>query len=288
VILPVLKDSCQGGSEFSQLVIAAASIADFGTIVLLFVLFSSDAARGEAKLILLGTLVLLPAAVALLIARAERSMRVSALLVRLQDTTAQIRVRGVFLLLAAFIALAQRLGLEVIFAAFTVGVILKLVDADEMAAHSNVRPKPEPVGFGVFIPMFFVARGSQFNLRALLSSPATTALVPVFFAALLVIRGLPAVLYRPLVGGRRAFAAGMLQATSLGFIVLAAQVGMELGMLSQAAGAALITAGLVSVVILPLAAITAVGRSDAGGGGDRTGHSGRSDALGPASGSYAA
>ena len=186
-------------------------------------------------------------------------MRLEAILVRLQDTTAQIRVRGIFLLLAGFIALAQGLGLEVVFAAFTAGVVLKLVDPDLMSGHSNARPKLEAVGFGIFVPMFFVTSGLQFNLRALMSSPATIALVPVFFAALLVIRGLPAVMYRPTLGTRRALAAGLLQATSLGFIVVAAQIGMELGMLTQGAGAALIAAGLLSVMILPLAAVTALG-----------------------------
>ena len=263
VVIPILKDAGQHASEFGQLVIAAASIADFGTIILLSVLFSGEATHTGAKAVLLGAFVVLAAAVGLLIARAARSMRLSGILARLQDTTAQIRVRGAFLLLAAFIALAQVLGLEVIFAAFTVGVILKLVDPDEMTERSNVRPKLEAAGYGVFVPMFFVASGLQFNVGALVSSAATIALVPVFFAALLVIRGLPAVLYRPVVGGRRAFAAAMLQATSLGFIVVAAQVGMELHLLSQATGAALIAAGLLSVITFPLTALIVLGRNEA-------------------------
>ena len=263
VIIPVLKDAGQEASAFGQLVIASASIADFATIVLLSVLFSREATRAGAKAVLLAGFVLLVGAVGLLIARAERSMRLEAILVRLQDTTAQIRVRGIFLLLAGFIALAQGLGLEVVFAAFTAGVVLKLVDPDLMSGHSNARPKLEAVGFGVLVPMFFVTGSLQFNLRALMSRPATIALVPVFFAALLVIRGLPAVMYRPTLGTRKALAAGLLQATSLGFIVVAAQIGMELGMLTQGAGAALIAAGMLSVMILPLAAVTALGPADA-------------------------
>ena len=69
-------------------------------------------------------------------------------------------------------------------------------------------------------------------------------------------------MYRATLGTRKALAAGMLQATSLGFIVVAAQIGMELGMLTQATGAALIAAGLLSVMIFPLAAVTALGRAD--------------------------
>ena len=264
VITPLLKDAGQSHSEFGQLIIAAASIADFGTILLLSVFFSREATSIGAKLVLLGTFALLAVVVALVIARAERSTWLSEILVRLQDTTAQIRVRGVFLLLMAFVALAQWFGLEVLFGAFAVGVILKLVDRDEMMVHSNVRPKLEAVGFGVFIPAFFVGSGLQFNLHALVASPATVALVPIFFAALLLIRSLPAALYRPMIGGRQALAAGMLQATSLGFIVVGAQVGMELGVLDQARGAALISAGLLSVLILPLTALTVLGRGKPG------------------------
>jgi predicted Kef-type K+ transport protein len=96
----------------------------------------------------------------------------------------------------------------------------------------------------------------RFDLAALLASPATVLHVPIFLFALLVIRGLPAILYRSRIGTRRVIVAGLLQATSLSFIVTATQIGMELGLLSRANGAALIAAGVLSVVIFPLLALT--------------------------------
>jgi hypothetical protein len=80
--------------------------------------------------------------------------------------------------------------------------------------------------------------------------------VPVFLLALLLARGLPAALYRPMVGSRGSLAAGLLQATSLPFIVAATGIGMELGILSPAIGAAMVVAGLLSVVLFPLGALT--------------------------------
>jgi hypothetical protein len=53
-------------------------------------------------------------AVAAAVAEAERSRRISAALVRLRDTSAQIRVRGAFVLLIGMVALAEQLGLELI------------------------------------------------------------------------------------------------------------------------------------------------------------------------------
>jgi predicted Kef-type K+ transport protein len=88
----------------------------------------------------------------------------------------------------------------------------------------------------------------------------------VFIVALLVIRGLPALLYRRQIDGRQTVAAGLLQATSLPFIVAATQIGMELGVLSQASGAALVAAGLLSVLIFPLAALTVLRGGDSGAG----------------------
>jgi Kef-type K+ transport system membrane component KefB len=263
IIVPMLKDAGQSASAFGQLVIASASIADFGTIILLSLFFSREATTTGAKLVLIGTFVLLAVAAGLAIARAERSTRFSALLQRLQDTTAQIRVRGAFLLLIAFVATARQLGLEVVFGAFTAGAILKLVDRDQMLTHPNFRLKLEAAGFGFFIPVFFVASGITFNLPALFASASTLALVPIFLAALLFARGLPALLYRPVIGGRRALVAALLQATSLPFIVVASQIGLDLGLLRPATGAAMVAAGLVSVLLFPMGALVLLRREAA-------------------------
>jgi len=76
-------------------------------------------------------------------------------------------------------------------------------------------------------------------------------MVPIFLAALLAVRGLPAILYRRLLGARNAAIAGLLQATSLPFIVAATAIGLDLGIIDAASSAALVAAGLLSVVIFP-------------------------------------
>jgi Kef-type K+ transport system membrane component KefB len=201
----------------------------------------------------------------------QRWTRVSQVLLRLQDTTAQIRVRGAFVLLVAFAALAQHLGLEVILGAFLAGAILTIVDRDQVMTHPEFRTKLSAAGFGIFIPIYFVSSGVNYHLHALLASPSTIALVPLFLVALLLIRGLPALLYRPTVGNRRTAVAGLLQATSLPFIVAASQIGQELNLITSGTGAALIAAGLVGVMIFPLAALTILrGTPKAAMGGDAT------------------
>ena len=258
LVVPVLKDAGESMTAFGQLTIAAASIADVGAIVLLSLFFSREASGVGTKLVLLGGFVLLALAVGAAVTRAGRSMRLGDTLLRLQDTTAQIRVRGAFVLLAAFAALAEKLGLEVILGAFTAGAVLALVDRDRAMTHPQFRLKLEAAGYGIFVPVFFVASGLRFDLDALTSGVSTLARVPLFLLALLAVRGLPALLYRRQLGARRTLAAGLLQATSLPFLVATAQIGMELGTIGPATGAALVSAGLLSVLIFPVAALAAL------------------------------
>lgn len=256
VVVPVLKDAGYLATDLGQLVIAAASIADFGAVILLSLFFSREATSTTTKLVLLAGFVLVAAAFVLALAGIEHSRRLRDALVRLQDTTAQIRIRGAFLLLIAFVALAETLGLEVILGAFLAGGALTLVDRDRMMTHLDFRAKLDSVGYGVFIPVFFVASGIGFDLDALVASGSTIARVPLFLLALVAVRGLPALLYRPLLGGRGTLVAALLQATSLPFIVASSMIGIELGLLDEATGAALVAAGLLSVLVFPLVALT--------------------------------
>jgi Kef-type K+ transport system membrane component KefB len=262
VLIPVLKDTGRIESTLGQLVIAAGSIADFAAIILLSVFFAGEGGTG-ATLLLIGSLLGLAVMVLVVIRGAERSMRIRADLLRLQDTTAQIRVRGAMVLLIGFAALAESLGLEVILGAFAAGAILSLADADRVMTHPDFRGKLEAIGFGVFIPVFFVTTGVRYDLDALVASSSTLLMVPLFLLALLVVRGLPALLYRPLVGGREALVAGLLQATSLPFLVAATAIGLELGLIDAADSAALIGAGLLSVVTFPALGLALLRRSPA-------------------------
>jgi len=252
VLVPVLKDSGDISSSFGQLVIAAASIAEFGSIVLLSLFFSGKGSTSTAGTLILlvgfGLVVLL---VGLAIAGVEHSLSLDRVLRRLQDTTAEIRVRAAFVLLIGFTALADTVGFETILGAFAAGALLSLIDRDKAMTHPELRVKLEAVGFGVFIPVFFVASGVRFDLNALFASASTVARVPLFLLAIYLARGLPALLYVGLLGRSQSVIAGVLQATSLTFIVAATQIGLELGVVSQASAAGLVAAGLLSVAISP-------------------------------------
>jgi Kef-type K+ transport system membrane component KefB len=124
-----------------------------------------------------------------------------------------------------------------------------------MGRHRNRRPRASR-------PLFFVPSGIAFDLKALFASASTVAVIPLFVLALLVVRGVPAIAYRGVVGTRRTVAAALLLATSLPFIVTASTIGVSLGVLTAATGAALVAAGLLSVLAFPLAALTLLRSAD--------------------------
>jgi Kef-type K+ transport system membrane component KefB len=256
-----VKDLGHARTPFGQLVLAAASLADVATILLLSLLFSEHSAGTGARVVLAGCFIAVVVGVGVALRGAGRASPISAVLFRLQDTSAQIRVRGAFLVLLGFVALAGRFGLEAVLGAFAAGVFLTLVDRDRAMTHPAFRAKLEAVGFGIFIPFFFVTSGVRFDLDALLADEGTLMLVPVFVALLLLARGAPAFVYRRLLPVRQVLAAGLLQATSLSFIVVATQLGTELALLERSTSAAFVAAGLVSVLLFPLSAATLLGRS---------------------------
>jgi len=262
LVVPVLKDARRADSDVGQTIIVAATVADLGAVVALSLLFSTEEGSAGSRAVLLAAFVALVAITAAVVWRAGRSMRLGDVLVRLQDTTAEIRVRFAILLLIGFTALAEQFGLESILGAFVAGVVVvSLVDRDS-SSHLHFRTKLEAIGFGLLIPVFFISSGAQLDVRGLVDDPAALLRVPVFLVALLVIRGLPALLYLSTLGRVPTMAAGLLQATSLPFIVAATQIGIELGEISALTGTALVVAGLLSVLLFPATALALLHRDE--------------------------
>jgi len=248
LVVPVLKDSGRAGSPMGRLTVASATFADVVAVLLLTLLFSTGSASVGARVVLLATFfgVVGLAAAALLVT--ERWRRLSEVLVRLQDTTAQIRVRAAVVLLVAFVALAEQFGLETILGALLAGAVIGAVDRDS-SSHPQFRSKLEAIGFGFLVPVFFVSSGIQLDVAGLVHDPGALLRTPLFLLALLAVRGLPALLLRHDLTGRETAAAGLLQATSLPFLVTATIIGVDTGLLTAVTAASLVAAGILSVMI---------------------------------------
>ncbi|MEV6266025.1 cation:proton antiporter [Kribbella sp. NPDC051936] len=254
LVVPVLKDAGKAEGSVGQFTIAAASVADFAAVLVLSLVFSTEGGSAGERLVMVALFALLVVVTGLVVATAGRSQRLGGVLLRLQDTTAEIRVRAAVVLLVAFVALAEQFGLETILGAFLAGAVVGLVDRDA-ASHPRFRIKLEALGYGFLIPVFFVTSGLRLDLRGLLEDPAALVRVPLFLLALLVVRGAPAYLAVRTLGPRSTAAAALLQATSLPFIVTATQIGVATGLMSPVTAAALVCAGLLSVLVFPAVAL---------------------------------
>jgi Kef-type K+ transport system membrane component KefB len=255
IVVAVLKDAGRTGTPFGQLVIAAASMADFATVILLSLFFSPSGASFENTLVLLVLFFGLVVVIGLALAGARMSGALREAIARMRRTSAQIGVRIAFLLLAVLVFFSERFGLEVVLGAFLAGAMVSLLDRERAVAKTGLQEKLEGIGFGIFIPTFFVVSGVRLDLEALFSSFDTMVLVPLTVIALLLIRGMPVALYRRFLSRREMVATGLLQATSLSFIVPATQIGVELGKISSTTAAGLVAGGVVSVLVFPALAL---------------------------------
>jgi Kef-type K+ transport system membrane component KefB len=262
VLVPVLKDTGELETEFGQLVFIAGSIAEFGSILLLSLFFSKEAPNPAAAILLIVGFGLVIGLGGFFVGRAWHSSWLTREMQRLEESSSQLRVRAAVAILLVFVAMAEHLGLEAILGAFLAGALVRVVDREEAVASAQFRTKLEAIGFGFVVPFFFVTTGITLDLKALFSGWEAAQEIPMFLVALLAVRGLPALLYRERFGTRRSYVAGLMQATSLTFIVVAAHLGAQLHKIDVASEAALITAGLLSVLLFPALALVLSGKRD--------------------------
>jgi Kef-type K+ transport system membrane component KefB len=255
LLLPLLKDAGLHRARFGQLVMAAAALAELIPVIMLSLLFSATSTTSEARFGSLLALLALLVVIGLALGRVRNTAALDRLLDRLEDHSAQLRVRAALTLSLAFAWLATRFGFASILGAFAAGLLVKTIDLTNRAPHPQFQVKLEGIGFGFLVPIFFVATGVQFDVRALVHHPAALAEIPLFLLALLVVRAVPALAYVRLIGKRAAASAGLMQATTLTFVIVATQIGTASGQISRSSGAALLAAGLLSATLFPSLAV---------------------------------
>jgi Kef-type K+ transport system membrane component KefB len=153
--------------------------------------------------------------------------------------------------------IAADLGLDVILGAFAAGAILRLL----LVGHEveQFESKLDAVGFGLLIPFFFVTSGMTLDLAALVGSTRALLELPIFLGLFLVVRGLPALLlYRGVLAPAERRALALLSATQLPLVVAITTIGVDSGHMRASTAAALVGAGVLSVLIYPSLALNAV------------------------------
>lgn len=250
-LMPILRDAGELPTPFGKAVTAIGAVGEFLPLVAISV-FLSTRATAVAALVLLGFVVL--AGIAIVVAMRAPHGRLHRVVRATLRTSEQFGVRFVLLLVAAMVTLSLVLGLDMLLGAFAAGLVWRIVMSQAPASDAEgMETKIEAVAFGVFVPIFFVMTGVRFDLRALLADPGILALVPLFLILLLVLRGGAAQLSAPRGStGRDRVALGLLGATGLPIIVAVTAIGVDQGMLPSGIAAALVGAGMLSVLLFPV------------------------------------
>ncbi|MEU3062014.1 cation:proton antiporter [Streptomyces subrutilus] len=276
-ILPVLRDAGRLRTRFGSVMMAMGSVGEFGPIIAMALLLSGRApARSAAVLVAFAVLT----AGAVLWALRPKPPWFSRVIGKTLHSSAQFAVRLVMLVLVAMLALSAVLGLDILLGAFAAGLITRLVlQGAAPESSATVLSKVEAMGFGFLVPLFFVVTGIEFDLDALLRGGKELLLLPVFLLLFLVVRGLPMWLLAPRDLGRRDRSALVLfGSTALPLVVAITTMGVQAGKVTAGEAAALVGAGMLSVLLFPLAGLRLLagageeGGARAGGrGADRVG-----------------
>jgi Kef-type K+ transport system membrane component KefB/Trk K+ transport system NAD-binding subunit len=248
IVVPTLKERGLTGSVFGQTVLLSALISDFVTLLLLSLFISFfKGSRGELLLFLV--LLVSFFLMAMIGRKMARIPSLTKFLEELSHATAQIRVRGAFALLVIWVAAAEALGIEVILGAFLAGAILSV---SSEGPESPLHGKLDAIGYGFFVPIFFIMVGVEFDLRALFASRSEIFLVPILIIAAYFVKLIPALIFRSVFSWRETFAAGSLLASRLSLIVAASAIALELNIISAATNSAIILMAVVTCTLSPI------------------------------------
>lgn len=251
-LLPILRDSDRLSTPFGLHVLANGAAGEFGPIIAIaLVLGAKSPARSTITLIVFAII----AACAVWLSLRTPPARISRLASTTMTTSGQLPVRLAILVLAALVWWAARLELDILLGAFVAGVVFR---GFSQSAHDHeqlhaLEAKFDAVGFGFLIPLFFVVSGMKFDLDALTSDAGAMLKVPLFLVLLLVVRGLPIlVLYRTTIDAASRRALALMTSAGLPLVVVITTIGVETDRMRPGNAAALVGAGMLSVLIFPL------------------------------------
>ena len=250
-LLPILRDNDMLVGQFGRYIFAAGAVGELFPILIIAVFLTK---RGHfialASVALVGVLAIGLTAIPWL----ARSSVVKRVIREGQDATGQITLRWAVVLLFVLLAMASRFGLDVVLGAMLAGIVLRVWTRRLNMDIEALEHKFDAVGYGIFIPIFFISSGMSLDLKSISQDPLRLIL---FFLMLLIVRGLPSLLvYRRALPARQRVEMTFITATTLPLLIALAEIGRQDGVMLPATAAALVGAGVLSVLLFPLIAVT--------------------------------
>jgi Kef-type K+ transport system membrane component KefB len=247
-VVPILKEKGITRDQFGQIILMSAMVADFLTIFLITILAGILASDNLFHVGLIASLF----ALFYILTRWGRKLQTNRLAGRvlneLAHATAQLQVRGALALMLVFVVLAEAVRAELVLGAFLAGAVISSLSREESSA---LRIKLDAIGYGFFVPIFFITVGAQFDITALQGSSRSLILIPALVAIAYGVKIVPSLILTARFPLRQALGAGVLLSTRLTLIIAASVIGLRFGVIDEAMNSAIILVAIVTSTISP-------------------------------------
>lgn len=250
ILAPILRDEGVLETDFGKLILSAAAMGEFGPLVVISVLLIPTHSTPVHTFFIVVFIAV--AFLAAYMAIRVRSSKVIDLLAHTLESSGQLPVRICILIQAMFVALAAKFALNVVFGAFAAGMVVGLASKGERGLL--LRQKLDAIGYGFFIPIFFIVAGMRFDVSALWASPLVPVQLIALLGLLVLVRGAPVLLYKRALSSANKLPFALYSATGLPLIVIITEIGVSSGLMATDRAAVLVCAGMISVLLFPIIA----------------------------------
>lgn len=247
ILAPILRDRNQLDTDFGKYMIAVAAVGEFAPLLVISLLVIPS--HGTLLHSVLIAVFIAIALFAAFIALNTRSSRLLEILTQTMQSSGQLPVRICLLVQVLFVALAAKFGLNIVIGAFAAGLVVGLTSKD--TGGELLRHKLDAIGYGFLIPIFFIVVGMKFDVSVLWSDPLVPLQVLLLLGLLLLIRGVPVLLYRKELSIEDQISFAFYSATGLPLILIITEIGVSAGLMPASKAIVLVSAGMLSVLLFP-------------------------------------
>ncbi|MEN1938847.1 monovalent cation:proton antiporter family protein [Paenibacillus sp. 102] len=242
VVVPTLKENNLGKTAIGQIILLVAVIADLVTMILLAVFVGLNSESGQSMWLLL---VLFGAGIVIyFVARRFKNIPY---LENLKAGSVQIDTRAVFALILILVGLSESVGAENILGAFLAGVLVSLLSPNE-----DMVEKLDSIGYGFFIPIFFVMVGVNLEVWSIFKEPSSMLMIPILIVGLFISKLLPSLVLRKWYPRNIVLGSAILLTSTLSLVIAAAQIGEKLNIISPSLSASLILSAVITCIFAPV------------------------------------
>lgn len=251
IVVPVLKERGEIKNRYGQSIIIAAAIADIFSIILFtFTAFIIKNGFQMELFYIIGFFVVF----IIFYSIGNKLKNIPAIknmAFQLSHAASQIQIRGTILLIMLFVVVAQFIGEEaVLLGAFLIGLVISSMLHHE---RSVMLLKLDSMGYGFFIPFFFIMVGVEFDPAALREfDQSLFPFLILLMTTLFVVKFVPALLWKQLFGIKKAMAGGFLMSSRLSLIIAASAIGLEMGVITPGINAGFIIMAMITCFVSPV------------------------------------